>query len=105
MMAAEIHKNDIGTMFKVTIRKEDDSIKDLSSYTTKQLIFKKPSGTILTKTATFLTDGTDGIIYYTSISGDLDEIGAWKLQAYLHDGSSNYRKSNIGAFRVFENLS
>ena len=103
-MAAEIHKDDIGTRFLITIKDEDDAVKNISTYTTKQLIFKKPSGTLLTKTASFLTDGTDGVIYYTSISGDLDEIGVWKLQAYLHDGSSNYRKSNVGSFRVFENL-
>lgn len=103
-MAAEIHQGDIGTMFKITILDQNGEPKPLSSYTTKQLIFKKPSGTTLTKTASFLTDGSDGIIYYTSISGDLDETGVWKLQAYVHDGVSNYRKSNVGSFQVYPNL-
>lgn len=103
-MAAEIHLNDIGTMFKITILDQDETAKDISSYTTKQFIFRKPSGTLLTKTASFFTNGSDGILYYTSVSGDLDEIGVWKLQVSINDGVSNYRKTNVGNFRVFENL-
>ena len=105
MAVAEVHKNDIGLTFKVTIKDEDDAVKNISSYSTKQLIFKKPDGTILTKTASFLTDGTDGVIYYTTVSGDLDTVGIWRIQAYINDGSSNYRKSNVGTFNVFDNLS
>lgn len=105
MAAAEIHNGDIGTRFLVTIKKEDGTVKDISSYTTKQFIFKKPvSGDLLTVTASFYTDGTDGKLYYDTVSGNLNEEGVWKLQVYIHDGVSNYRKSNVGTFRVFPNL-
>ena len=43
MSCAEIHLNDIGTRFKVTIYDGDD-IVDLSTYTTKEIILSKPSG-------------------------------------------------------------
>lgn len=103
-MAAEIHKGDIGTRFLITIKDEDGIAKPIGSYTTKQFIFEKPSGNLVTKTASFYTDGSDGKLYYTTLSGDLDEEGAWKLQVYIHDGSTNYRKSNVGTFRVHSNL-
>ena len=43
MASNEIHKNDIGTVFKVTI-KDGSSAVDIYTSTTKQLIFKKHSG-------------------------------------------------------------
>lgn len=98
MSCAEIHLDDIGTRFTVTIM-DDDEVVDLSSYTTKQIILSKPSGEKLTKTATFLTDGTDGVIYYDSISGDLDEVGLWRIQAIL-----DTFHSNISTFKVYRNL-
>lgn len=76
----EIHQNDIGTIFRVTIY-NGTPILDVSGATTKQILFQKPDGTAVTQTAAFFTDGTDGIIQYTTISGDLDQVGRWKLQA------------------------
>ena len=60
MASNEIHKNDIGTVFKVTI-KDGSSAVDISTSTTKQLIFKKPSGQKLEANASYYTDGSDGI--------------------------------------------
>ena len=102
MAANEIHKDDVGIQFRITVN-EDGSAKNLSGFSTLQLIFKKPSGSKLTKTASFLTDGTDGIITYTSASGDLDEDGNWFIQARIADGGSD-RKSDIGKFKVHDNL-
>lgn len=101
-MADEIHIDDIGTQFIVTI-KDDDVAVDLSTATTKQLIFRKPDGTKLTKNASFVTDGTDGKLKYVSVSGDLNEAGYWKLQAYIAIGSNAW-KTNTTIFRVHPNL-
>ncbi len=102
MAANEIHKDDIGTLFKCTI-KDGNTIVDVSSVTTKQLIFKKPSGALLTKAASFFTDGTDGIITYASASGDLNEVGTWRLQGFVDFGSTEF-KSDIQRFKVHKNL-
>ena len=102
MAADEIHVNDVGTLFKATIQDCPDSL-DISSASTKQLKFKKPSGELLTKAGTFFTDGTDGILTYTSVSGDIDECGRWELQAFLVLGSSSYH-SDVAKFRVFRNM-
>jgi hypothetical protein len=102
-MAAEIHKNDIGTTFRITIKDEDDAVVDLSSATTKEILFLKPSGSLLRKTASLYTDGTDGKIQYTTVSGDLDTIGKWRLQSYIVTGG-NYWHSDLYKFHVYENI-
>ena len=61
MAENEIRVGDIGTKFQVTV-KDGASVVDISSATsTKQIILKKPDGTTLTKSATFSSDGTDGL--------------------------------------------
>jgi hypothetical protein len=98
----DIHQNDIGTLFTITI--VDCSIPvNISGANVKNIKFTKPSGILVTKNANFLTDGSDGILTYTTVNGDLDEIGNWKLQAYLELGSNKYN-SSIETFRVNRNL-
>tara|TARA_Y100000296_G_scaffold84177_1_gene116858 strand:- start:5323 stop:5634 length:312 start_codon:yes stop_codon:yes gene_type:complete len=103
MPANEIHKSDIGTVFKVTI-KDSASAVDISTATTKQIIFKKPGGGKLTKDAPFFTDGSDGIITYTTVSGDLSEEGMWKLQGYIVLSGGNTFYTDIYTFKVYRNL-
>lgn len=103
MAANEIHKGDIGTQFKVTIKNQTGTVVDLSGMSTKQILLKKPSGDILTKTASFFTDGSDGIIVYTTVDGDINEHGEWFLQAYYSDGTSA-RYTDITLFTVHRNL-
>ena len=66
-------------------------------------IIYKPDDVVVTKTADFLTDGTDGYIYYTTLANDLDVIGVWKLQGHIaKSGEDKY--STITKFSVFKNL-
>jgi hypothetical protein len=102
MACEEIHQNDIGTQFKITLNDCDTAV-DLSAATVKQIRFTKPSGTVLTMTASFYTDGTDGIITYTSVAGDLDELGTWKIQAYVEVNGGKY-SSSLQSFKVNRNL-
>lgn len=100
----QIHYNDIGTVFRITLK---DSITgvvvDVSDATTLQIILQDPEGTNITKTASFTTDGTDGVIECTSVDGDLDVEGDWKLQVFFANGSGSWH-SNITNFRVHANL-
>ena len=104
MAAGEVHENDIGTVFKLTVKDQDGVIVDISSASTKQIIFKKPGGNILTKTASFQTDGTDGIIKYTTLSGDLNEKGIWQIQAYVVITAGTFY-SDVLEFKVYPNIS
>jgi hypothetical protein len=57
--------------------------KDLSQATTKTVTVKKPGGVSFTREMEFETDGTDGKLQYTSISGDLSVIGIYVCQINL----------------------
>ena len=96
--------NSIGTVIRLTIE-EDGSAVNVSGVSTKQIKFTDPGGTVTTQTATFYTDGTDGIIQYTTVDGDLDVVGEWQAQAYVAGLSGWTGHSTIHRFRVEPNLS
>ena len=102
-MLCGIRQNDIGTQLQVQISDCNDAIIDISAADTKQIILKKPSGSTLTKNASFMTDGTNGMLSYVTIDGDLDEIGTWKIQAVVGIGGNIWR-SNFKSFKVHRNL-
>lgn len=103
----EVHFNDIGTVILVTV---NDCVNgtvlplDVSTATDLDIILRSPSGSVYTKTAVLNTDGTDGKIKYTSVDGDFNEIGVWKVQVRIEFSVNSIFKSDIGTFRVFENL-
>lgn len=102
MSANEIHVADTGTIIEVTI-KDGTSVVDISTATTKQILLRKEDGTVLTKTATFKTDGTDGILRYTTLVTDLTPAGHWQLQAYVVLSSGAW-KTDWTSFDVWPNL-
>lgn len=102
MPAEEIHVGDIGTQLIVTV-KDGTSVVDISSATVKYLTLKKPDGTSLQKDTSFVTDGTDGKMSYTTVSGDLSVCGSWKMQGNI-EISGNQFKTDIKTFKVYRNL-
>jgi hypothetical protein len=99
----EIHENAVGVGFTLTLLGSDSAARDISSATTKQMWFQDPNGTNYTKTASFVTDGTDGQIRYISESGFLTPPGKWRLQAYIILPSGSF-PSAIQPFKVKANL-
>jgi hypothetical protein len=103
MAANEIHLGDIGTVFEVTL-KDGDAIVDVSTATAKTIYFLKPNGTTLVaKSADFKSDGSDGIIQYTTVANDLDELGKWKIQARVILPTGTW-SSDLDTFKVHDNL-
>lgn len=100
---SEIHVGDTGTIFRATISDENCLPVDLSVYSTKELMFGKPDKSVVTKTASFYTDGTDGIIQYTSEADFLDQAGIWQVQGKVSTVGTSW-KSNLVEFRVHKNL-
>lgn len=103
----ETHYNDIGTVFLVTVQdcvSGTATALDVSSTTVRQLILSSPDGTSSTKSAILNTDGTDGKIKYTTVDGDLSQVGTWRIQVRVVFGSSGDWKSDISTFKVLENL-
>jgi hypothetical protein len=96
------HVGDVGTIFEGTFY-DGGVIVDISAATTKEILFRKPDGTVVTKTGTFSTDGTDGKLRYTTIAGDLDQAGDWRVQGYIVTPTGSW-KSSVETFTVLANL-
>lgn len=104
-MKLDIHYGDIGTVFKLQVKDRDGNPFDLSQTTVKQIKFKKPSGEVLVKNATFETTGVDGSIYYTTVAGDLDETGIWEIQVYVEFNANLKYHTSIHEIEVEMNVS
>lgn len=102
MPADEIHLNDIGTTFTITV-KDGTTPVDLSTATTLNIVFVKPNGDPITRTATPVSGGADGVISYTTVDGDLNAVGTWCMQAVIAIGSSTWH-TDIVKFKVHRNL-
>jgi len=101
-MASEIHVDDVGTRFLLTI-KDDGTIVNVSNALNIDVIFKKPDDTVIYRAGTLFTNGTDGKVYYDTIAGDLDEAGLYKLQAKVALPTGIYY-TDIHTFQVHCNL-
>lgn len=103
-MSAEIHVGDVGTVFRFTVQNENGEAEDISNLSTRQVIFKKPDGTKLSKTPSLTNDGTDGLMQYTIASGDIDIKGMWQVQGRVASTNNSNWYSDIHSFKVFENI-
>ncbi len=109
--ARTVRRDDVGVIFRVTIKEPDPAdptkliTKDVSGATVKQLVFEKPDppGTVVTQTAVFTTDGTNGQIEYTSLGPDLDIVGRWFLQGFVDTPTGEFTSSR-GFFDVEEKI-
>ncbi len=100
-----IHVGDVGTIFRITIVENDEVTPvNVSGATVKKILFKKGDGTKMEKTAIFYTNGSDGIIQYVGIAGDVNVNGNWKMQGYVEMPSGKFY-SAVETFIVKENLS
>lgn len=101
-MASEIHYGDIGVNFNITVM-NGTAVLDVSNADDIYIIFQKPDSSDLIKTASLITNGTDGNIRYTTVSGDLDQVGTWQIQAKVDFGASVF-STDIQKFKVYRNI-
>jgi len=103
-MAQEIHVDDIGTRFVITV-KDDEGNVDLTESSIRQLTFRKPSDEYLYRTAEVFGDGSEssGVMYYDVVSGDFDEPGLYKLQGKVSTPSGVYYTDTY-SFKVHCNI-
>jgi hypothetical protein len=99
----EIHMEDVGGRFVLTIYGEDNLPIDLSSANSLVIRFESSSHNIVEGDCAFYSDGTDGKMVYVADDGLFDVIGTWKLQCILGfpDG---FWHTNIIPFTVAKNL-
>jgi hypothetical protein len=103
MAADEVHIGDVGTIFQLTVKDQDNDVVDISVASTLNIIFRKPNGTNVTKTAVLTGDGTDGKMQYTTVADDLDDDGLWKLQGFVDFGTTEWY-TDVIRFTVYRNL-
>ena len=99
---ADIHNGDWGTVLTVTLIEAGAAV-DISSTTTRQFIITRPDKTILTVTAVFVTNGTDGQLTYTTVAGDINQSGLYSLEAKVIYSTGQYY-SYTYSFNVLPNL-
>jgi hypothetical protein len=97
-----VHVGDVGTVFEVTV-KEGSTVVDISTATVKSFVCRKPSGAVVTWTAEFATNGTDGKLRYTTAEDDLDRAGDWRMQAYIEMPTGAWH-SDEATFKVAANF-
>lgn len=98
-----IRYGDVGVRFDVTITDNyTDLPLDLTTATAAHIYLRKPSGEVLDETAT-VTDADAGVISYTTVSGDLDELGEWEIQGRVWFGTDTYGTDPV-SFAVGPNL-
>lgn len=103
-MASQIHIDSVGTDFNITILNKHGRPVDVSALAGGIIFnFKKPDGTQIERSGSIVGDGTDGIVTYRTISGDIDLHGNWKLQVFLNTSSKELH-SYVLKFTVFSNI-
>jgi hypothetical protein len=80
---ADPQENAIGIPIVYEVQDKDGNPRDISSFTTHELVFQKPNKTVVVKPAVFFTDGTDGLLVYITVDGDLIPAGSFQVQAHL----------------------
>lgn len=101
-MPAEIHHFDEGTVFEAQLV-DGAAILPLTAALTRELLFQKPDGTLVTKPAVLSTDGTDGKMEYVSEPGFLDQTGIWRWQPYVVFAAGEWH-GDTHVFAVVPNL-
>jgi hypothetical protein len=92
---SDLHVGDIGTVLRFTV-KEGTSILDVSGASVKTLKLLKKDKTVDYFDLDFYTDGTDGIVEYTTTSGsDIDQKGKITAQVYLEMAGGKWHTSKV----------
>lgn len=79
---------DVGVKIIVQVLDQEGEIIDIGGATGLKIKLQKPDGTSADKTAVLLSDGSDGKMYYASVSGDLDQAGLFLVQGKITLGAT-----------------
>lgn len=103
MSEEHIQQDNIGTVFEIEVLRTDTGAAyDLTSATVS-MVFQKPDGTSVTKSATAPTPA-NGKVEYTTVADDLDTAGWWFVQVHIVGPSGIDLWTEAYKFRVWENL-
>lgn len=95
-----LHIGDVRVLIELPVYNEDGTAADISEATVKQFKLTKPSGATVTVNVSFTTDGSDGLLRYTT-SDEIDQYGSWRIRAYLEFGGGWAGHTSHRVFSVF----
>ncbi len=96
--------DDSGINIIVTVTQSDGTTPiDISQAGSMFIYIYRPDGGLITGTASFVTDGTDGKIQYISQANDFTIQGVYKIQAKYIIGGNN-KRTERSTFVVEPNL-
>lgn len=98
-MSDEVYQYAIGykTILQVM---ESGAPKNLTGYTILKIIFKKPSGALMTKDGTIEVAANGTFSYTTTTTDDLDEAGNYCCEGYVEMGGGSKYYTSIPDFPV-----
>ncbi len=98
-----IYKDAYGYQLRGSLEQYDEATEtwldaDISSFTTTEFKIEKPDGSSVVVTATFETDGTDGVLIYTlPVNSTLfNQVGWYRLQAIVSNSVQYFPTSEVG---------
>jgi hypothetical protein len=100
---ADLQVGNVGSVIRRTVKDQDGTAIDLSTASPKQFLIRRADGSVVTKSVSFTNSGTDGKVQYTTVAGDLNTPGLYRLQGKFTVGASTYY-TNIDTFQVLANL-
>lgn len=105
MPTGKVHTGDTNTDFQLFVQDTEvtgvNTIVDLSTATTKQMVFTDPDGIETIVSASALNgSGTDGILRYINTSIPITKTGFWKYRAKLTLTGGSIYQSNDSIFEV-----
>lgn len=94
----------VGSVIRATVVDQDGAIVDVSGCTlTLNLFLRRPDNTRVARTPTFETDGSDGVLLYATVAGDLTISGAYRIQFRHVDAPLNIF-TEVARVNVLENI-
>lgn len=98
-----LHVND-QVPLKVHFKSSSGTNYDISGATTLTMTIVRPNKSVISATAVFVTDGTDGQAQYQTVSGDLNAAGVYNYWVvYANTITGEQRTTGEGRFTVVQN--
>lgn len=92
-----VYKDDVGA--RLTISTNNTS---LPTDTTLTVLIRKPSGYLISATPS--VNWSTGVLTYDTVSGDLDEVGEYRVQVHGVFSDGDDMRSDRDSFVVYEKL-
>ncbi len=88
MLDGEVFVGDLNVPLDYAVVDGDGTAIDLSTATSKSFSVETPDGASADVTASFVTDGTDGLLEY--VCPDIDQAGIWRYRAFYTNPAGTY---------------